>query len=81
VLLVSSILSTQASNTGYKMNEEDEVRDLRTKLVLERAQRIQDFDDAYPDVGMGMSWGSCVADAMKELGYTRDQLNLDKKKT
>jgi hypothetical protein len=75
------MLITQASNTGYKMNKEDEVKDLRTNLVLERAQRIQDFDDAYPDAGMGMSWGSCVADAMKQLGYTRDQLNLDKKKT
>jgi hypothetical protein len=78
------MLSTQTSNTsntGYTMNNEDEVRELRTKLVLERAQRIKDYDDAYPDVGMGMSWESCVADAMKQLGYARDQLNLDKKKT
>ena len=63
------------------MNEEDEVRDLRTKLVLERAQRIQDHADAYPDVGMGKFWGSSIEDAMKELGYTRDQLNLGRKKT
>jgi hypothetical protein len=58
------------------MSEADEVRDLRTNLVLERAQRLKDHDDAYPDVGMGKSWHSCLADAMQQLGYTIDQVNL-----
>jgi hypothetical protein len=53
-------------------------RELRTQIVHERAMRIKDYDDAYPDVGMGMSWGSCVAEAVKQLGYIEEQ--FDRKK-
>ena len=40
---------------------------LAEALVNERAQRLLDLDDAYPDVGMGMSYSTARADAIAQL--------------
>lgn len=36
-------------------------------LIDERAQRILDYDEAYPDVGMGMSWNAARYQAITTL--------------
>jgi hypothetical protein len=36
-------------------------------LIAERAQRILDYDEAYPDVGMGMSWQAARYQAITAL--------------
>lgn len=36
-------------------------------LVDERAARLKDYDDAYPDIGWGMSKRTAIRQAIKEL--------------
>ena len=60
------------------MSPEEEIKLLRTKLITETALHIKDMDDAYPDVGPGMSWNSCVQQALRQHGYTVDQIYIDK---
>lgn len=36
-------------------------------LINERAARAMEFDDAYPDVGPGLSWGVARYDAIESL--------------
>lgn len=57
-----------------------EIQELKTQLVLERAQRIKLHDDAYPDVGMGMPWWLCLKQAQEELGYKDEDINKEKLK-
>lgn len=56
----------------------NENRKLKTNLVRIEALRIKQYDDAYPDVGMGMSWQMCVEQAFKSLGIDKKDVDFDK---
>lgn len=36
-------------------------------LINERAQRLMDYNEAYPDVGMGLSWRAAEYEATEQL--------------
>lgn len=66
------------------MSEEFEIlklksenKKLKTRLVYIEALRIKQYDDAYPDVGMGMSWNACVYEALKKLKIKKEDINID----
>ena len=51
-----------------------EVVRLRRRLVDVETQRIKEYDDAYPDVGPGLSWDAARKQAMRSLGFTEEDL-------
>lgn len=52
-------------------------RELKTEVVRERARALKIFDDCHPDVGMPPQWWVHVDDALKQLGYSKDDVNYD----
>lgn len=57
---------------------DDEVKLLKTKLIIQTAKHILDMDDAYPDVGPGKSWNVCVYEALTHHGISKDEVYMDK---
>jgi hypothetical protein len=51
-----------------------EVSQLKNQLIEERARHLMDMDDAYPDVGMGLSYGVAMATAEQQLGFKYEQI-------
>lgn len=61
------------------MTSDDEIRSLRTELVLTEARRLKDYDDAHPNVGMGYFRDYFINQALKNKNIRRedcDQLKL-----
>ena len=58
----------------------DKIKELQTKLVRETALRLKQFDDAYPDVGMGYSWSHFVQQAMQTLQLSDNDVDMNKLK-
>lgn len=57
--------------------QEKELRLSRTQAVQGRASALKAHDDANPDIGWGMAWGTCVKDAQTALGYKDEQLDME----
>lgn len=50
-------------------------KELKTALIFERAKRLQQYDDAYPDVGMGYHKGYYFDEAMKHYGFGLNEVD------
>ena len=53
----------------------EENKRLKTDKVRITATAIMEYDRANPEVGMGKFWFMAVKEAMKDLGYTDDDVN------
>jgi len=49
----------------------------KNNVVRVVAAKIKELDDAYPDVGWGKSWISCVDGALAELGWKRSDVDYE----
>lgn len=59
------------------MNYSEEVRKLRTELIMEVAIRMKAYDDAHPEIGMPPQWKSYVLDALKYKGFKEEDVDMD----
>lgn len=55
----------------------EDIKQLKTTIVRERALRLKEYDDAYPDVGMGGFWFTYVNQALRATGYSEDDVYMD----
>lgn len=59
------------------MSYKDDVFYWRTEAVRIKAEALNDMDNAYPDVGMGLHWNHYVDLAMKQLNLTENEIYYD----
>lgn len=48
----------------------------KEEAVFQAAWRKRIYDEAYPDVGWGQSWGGAVAESLGELGLTTADVDM-----